>query len=210
MSSAETPVAAVLRALAGAGPTPVVLIDGPSGAGKSTLADQLVAAWPGTRPPTLVRLDDIYPGWQGLDAAVRQVTRCVLEPRQAGRAAAWQRYDWGRGEPAEWHPVDPASPLIVEGCGALAAAHAALSDIRVWLTADDTLRKARALARDGEVFRTHWDQWQLEWEDYRARENPERWATLRLGGEGAMPDPAAPTRPRRFSGNRRRRAKLDP
>jgi len=192
LSSAETPVAAVLRAVAQAGPAPVVLIDGPSGAGKSTLADQLVAAWPGPRAPTLVRLDDIYPGWQGLDAAVQQVTRRLLAPRKAGLPAAWRRYDWDRGEPAEWHPVDPAGPLIVEGCGALAAAHTALSDIRVWLTADDTLRKARALARDGEVFRTHWDEWQLEWEEYRAREKPERWATLRLGGEGATPDSAAP------------------
>jgi uridine kinase len=192
LSSAETPVAAVLRALAGAGPAPVVLIDGPSGAGKSTLADRLVSSWPGPRAPTLVRLDDIYPGWQGLDAAVRQVTGCLLAPRKAGLPAAWQRYDWDRGEPAEWHPVDPAGPLIVEGCGALAAAHAPLSDIRIWLAADDAIRKARALARDGEVFRTHWDEWQAEWDDYRARENPERWATLRLGAGAAALNSAAP------------------
>ena len=186
---------AVVRALAGAGPAPVVLIDGPSGAGKSTLADQLVAAWPGPRAPTLVRLDDIYPGWQGLDAAVRQVTRCLLVPRKAGLPAAWRRYDWDLGESAEWHPVDPAAPLIVEGCGALAAAHAPLSDIRVWLDADDDLRKARALARDGEVFAAHWDQWQAEWDAYRARENPERWATLRLAAGAATLDSVAPVQP---------------
>lgn len=195
MSSAETPVRAVLRALADVGPAPVVLIDGPSGAGKSTLADRLVAAWPGPQAPTLVRLDDIYPGWQGLAAAVRQVSACLLTPRSAGLPAAWQRFDWDRGEPAEWHPVDPARALIVEGCGSLAAAHAQLSDIRVWLSADDEMRKARALARDGEVFRAHWDEWQGEWEEYRSREHPERWATLRLRAEGDAPPPPPKVQP---------------
>ncbi|MEO6200160.1 MAG: ATP-binding protein [Cryobacterium sp.] len=181
--STRRPALTVLRAVAAAGPTAVVLIDGPSGAGKSTLADALVAAWPGPRSPTLVRLDDIYPGWQGLDAAIDQVTRFVLAPRFAGRPAAWQRYDWESGQPAEWHPVDPSRPLIVEGCGAMARAHAGLSDIRVWLAAEDALRKSRALARDGDVFRSHWDEWQAEWEVYRGRERPEHWATIRLGAE---------------------------
>lgn len=178
-------VVPVLLALAEAGPTAVVLIDGPSGAGKSTLADELKAAWPGERRPTLVRLDDIYPGWHGLDAAVEHVTNHVLAPRRSGRPAAWRRYDWGRGEPAEWHPIDASLPLIVEGCGALAGAHAALSDIRVWLGADDRIRKARALARDGETFRSHWDEWQAEWEAYRSRETPEQWATIRLSASGS-------------------------
>jgi len=170
----------VLRALADAGPAAVVLIDGPSGAGKSTLADLLVAQWPGESPPTLVRLDDIYPGWDGLDAAVEHLRSQVLVPRHAGRPAAWRRFDWARGEPAEWNPVDGDRPLIVEGCGTLAGAHAPLSDIRIWLAADDLVRKQRALARDGDTFRAHWDQWQAEWEAYRLRETPERWATIRL------------------------------
>ena len=189
---AEAPAQAVLRQLDSAGPAPVVLIDGPSGAGKSTHADELVARWRGPRRPSLVRLDDIYPGWQGLDAAIDQVTHSLLAPRYAGLPAAWRRYDWDRGEPAEWHQVDPSRPLIVEGCGALARAHAGLSDIRVWLAADDAIRKARALARDGEVFRSHWDEWQAEWEAYRAREHPERWATLKLGTGRAQDSAAAP------------------
>lgn len=180
-------LAPVLRDLADAGVTPVVLIDGPSGAGKSTLADALVVAWPGPLCPTLVRLDDIYLGWQGLDAAVAHLADQVLTPRKRGRPASWQRYDWDRGQPAEWHPVDPARPLIVEGCGALAAAHAPLSDIRVWLGADDLIRKQRALARDGELFRSHWDQWQTDWETYREREQPERQATIRLAGTSGVP-----------------------
>lgn len=170
----------ILSAVAGAGTNPVVLIDGPSGSGKSTLADDLAAAWPGEQVPVLVRLDDIYPGWNGLDAGAVHLTDRVLLPRAAGRAAAWQRWDWAAGAPAEWHEVDPARPLIVEGCGTLARANLLLSDVRVWLEADDGVRKRRALERDGATFGNHWGQWQEEWEVYCSRETPERWADIRL------------------------------
>ena len=170
----------VLRAIASAGPSVVVLIDGPSGAGKSTLADEIVAGWPGSGQPTLLRLDDIYPGWAGLDAAIAHLQAHVLAPRRAGQPAAWQRYDWIRGKPAEWNGVDPRHPLIVEGCGALAAAHAALGDVRVWIDADDSVRKRRALVRDGDMYRPFWDEWQAQWEAYVARESPEQQATVRL------------------------------
>ena len=109
------PVLAAIGAHAGAdaghpSPPVVVLIDGPSGAGKSTLADRILdawpsAAWPATRPatrPTLIRLDDIYPGWNGLAAASAHLTEHVLRPHRAGLPGAWRRYDWGTGAPAEW------------------------------------------------------------------------------------------------------------
>jgi hypothetical protein len=178
----------------------VVLIDGPSGAGKSTLADAVVAAWPGDRVPTLVRLDDIYPGWGGLDTAVLHLGAALLRPRHDGEPAGWRRHDWVTGRPAEWHTVDPARPLIVEGCGALAAAHAGWSDVRVWLDADDGIRKQRALDRDGAVFESHWDQWQRDWERYRARERPDDWATVRLS---ATPDRHPPGTPGRVGAESR-------
>ena len=164
----------------------VVLIDGPSGAGKSTLADYLVATWPDAVVPQLVRLDDIYPGWNGLDAGAEQVTMGLLRPRRAGEPAGWQRWDWTTGTAAEWHPVDAGRPIIVEGCGALARANAAVSDIRIWLDADELSRKERALQRDGGAFDAYWDQWQAEWDAYCRRENPAASATARLYSTGAV------------------------
>lgn len=179
-----SPVLAAVRALnrRPVGDRAVVLIDGPSGAGKSTLADAVVRAWPGPVPPTLVRLDDIYPGWGGLDAATAMVHDTLLTARSRHRPAGWRRYDWATGSPAEWHAVDPDRALLVEGCGAFAGAVAGMSDVRVWLDADDDIRKQRALARDGGVFEEHWDQWQLEWAAYLDREQPQLAATVRLTG----------------------------
>jgi uridine kinase len=165
----------------------VILLDGPSGAGKSTLADGIIAGWPGPDRPQLVRLDDIYPGWGGLRAASEHVQRHILEPLASGEEAAWQRFDWAADAPAEWHAVDPSRPLLIEGCGILSRANAALADVRIWLDAPDDIRKARALERDGESYAPHWDEWQAQWETFVATEQPAALADLLLNGGSGNP-----------------------
>ena len=172
-------VAAVTEADA-AGRTPVVLIDGPSGAGKSTLADALLAAWPAPGRPRLVRMDDLYPGWDGLDAGSEAVARDLLEPLRATGAGAWERWDWDAHRPAGRVVVAGGDPLVVEGCGTLSRRNAAQADLTVWLRADDALRKERALARDGAVFAAEWDRWQAQFDRFVAREHPVSHAGLVL------------------------------
>jgi len=164
---------------------PIVLIDGPAGAGKSTLADDLVANWPRTGAgvePTLVRMDDIYPGWDGLAAGSTFLTTELLEPLRSSRAAGWRRYDWTTRHRMQWNRVDPTHPLIVEGCGTLTAANASLADLRIWLDADDEVRKARALARDHGGFDPFWQMWQEQFERFVAMEDPIARADLILDG----------------------------
>ena len=163
-------------------PRNIILLDGPSGAGKSTLADRIVGGWPGAVVPQLVRLDDIYPGWDGLRDAGVHVQRFVLEPLAAGQRARWQRFDWNADAPAEWHDVDPERPLLIEGCGVLTRRNAALADVRIWLDAPDVVRKRRALDRDGETYIPHWDRWQRQWETFVEEEDPTSSADLVLDG----------------------------
>lgn len=170
---------AVSAAIAAAGSaTPVVLIDGPSGAGKSSLADLLVAHWPGEVAARIVRMDDLYPGWDGLDAASAALHTDLLEPLATSGSGRWRRWDWARHRPAEWNEVAGPAPLVVEGCGTLAAANVGRAHLALWLDADDALRKERALDRDGATFASHWDQWQSEFEVYVAREDPRANADL--------------------------------
>src|SRR4051812_46180191 len=167
--------AAVVRAVDAAtavGRAPVILIDGPSGAGKSSLADRLLAAWPAAGSPRLVRMDDLYPGWDGLDAGSEAVGRDLLEPLRVTGSGTWQRWDWVEHRPAGKYRVDGREPLVIEGCGSLSRRNAAVADLTVWLQADDTLRKRRALARDGAVFAAEWDRWQAEFDRFVAREHP--------------------------------------
>jgi uridine kinase len=155
-----------------------VLLDGPSGAGKSTLADALVSAWPGS--VGIVRMDNIYPGWEGLSAASTQVHDSLLAPRSRGALARWRRYDWDAHRSAEWHTVPADRSVILEGCGALSRRNAPLATQRVWLDADDEIRKQRALARDNGGFDAHWDSWQRQFDQFVADEDPRSVADLHL------------------------------
>lgn len=169
----------------------VVLIDGRSGSGKSTLADEVNQAWAGS---TVVHLDDIYPGWDGLLWAAEHIRTDLLEPLAEGRPGRWQSWDWQHDRPAEWHTVPLGQRLIIEGVGALTPANRALASLGVWVEADDQTRKSRALARDGATYRPHWDRWAAHETHYLAQYNPRRRADLvaTMGARGTAPDADAP------------------
>lgn len=147
---------------------PVVVIDGRSGAGKSTLAARVQRAWPLRGRAQLVALDSLYPGWSGLARGAEIARESILVPHARGMIGTWRRWDWERAAEAESHAVDPALGLIVEGCGVLTPASAVLADVRVWVDGPAEARRRRALERDGETFRAHWDMW-AEQEDAHIR-----------------------------------------
>jgi uridine kinase len=147
---------------------PILLIDGRSGSGKTELAAELATGL----GAQLVRLDDIYPGWDGLEAASESVHTNIL------LANRWQRWDWAADAPAEWHELDPGRALIVEGSGALSHANRALATLGVWVELDELTRKARALARDGAMYAPHWDAWASQERRFFDRERPDLLADL--------------------------------
>jgi len=184
--SSQDPVAAALDAasttlvaaiLAVAASNPVVLIDGRSGAGKTSLARAMVARWPLRGRVQLVALDSLYPGWDGLDHGVELAREQILVPHARGMIGVWQRWDWDSSTTAEAHAVDPSLPLIVEGSGLLNSVTARLGDVRVWLESPAGSRKTRALTRDGDGFRPHWDQWARQEDQHVARDMPSSLAT---------------------------------
>ena len=150
----------------------VIGVDGPSGAGKTRLAEQLADTLDGAG---VVHLDDLYPGWDGLEAALPRLVSWVLVPVVQGRRARWRRYDWVVGRYAEWHQLAPMTTVIVEGVGAGARVCAPYLDLLVWVEAPEQVRYAQAMARDGVGYRPHWRRWSaverahFEREDTRGR-----------------------------------------
>ncbi|PZU47247.1 MAG: hypothetical protein DI566_05945 [Microbacterium sp.] len=165
-----------IAALDPAGPPPIVLIDGRSGAGKTTLAARLREGWSGE--VGVIGLDEIYPGWDGLAEGAEIVRASILEPLTGGREARWRRWDWARSRPGAEVVTPPGTPLIIEGSGVLTPASAALAPVRVWLEAPADTRRERALARDGDTYRPHWDRWAVQEERHLRRDDPRSLATI--------------------------------
>ena len=153
----------------------MILIDGRSGSGKTELASALAERW----GAQLVRLDDVYPGWDGLDAGSAAVPGILSTGR-------WRRWDWASGAPAEWHRFDPAGPVIVEGVGALSRASRPLADHALWVELDDSTRKRRALQRD-DYYARYWDRWAAQEELFIAREHPRSLADAVVDGNDVAP-----------------------
>lgn len=140
----------------------LVLVDGRSGAGKTQWASEL-AEQSGF---SLLSLDDLYPGWDGLDAGHGHAYHHGIVPWVEGRVARLRTWDWARGCAGGVREISPEENLIIEGCGALSTFTAPHATTRYWVDAEDAVRKQRALYRDGEIFAPHWLRWALQEERF--------------------------------------------
>lgn len=156
-------------------PAPVLLIDGRSGTGKTTLASSVAASLTAS---TVVHMDDLYPGWDGLDDGSRLLVEWILTPFADRRPGEWWRWDWERSERAERHAVVADRPLIVEGCGSSSSASRALADTSVWLDVPAPQRTDRLIGRGDGI---DWlAGWTAQEDAFIERERPDRGSGLVL------------------------------
>ena len=136
------------------GPVTVVALDGPSGSGKTTLAADL-----GRDLDALVlHVDDMHQGWTGLLSTVALARASLVGAWSRGEPATHPAWDWDEDVRLPDRAVPHAEVVVLEGVGAFAIAdgHASAT---VWVEAPTQERHDRAIARDGEVFASHWEQW---------------------------------------------------
>jgi len=160
ITAADQAVEAALRVIDQARPlcgaTKVVAVDGPSGAGKTDFTAALASRLDGAQ---VLHLDDLYPGWDGLEQAVADLYDQVLAPLARGEQAAYRRWDWVNSRYGEWHSLAAPDLLLVEGVGAGARPGWQLESALIWLEADRDERFRRGIERDGESYRPHWQRW---------------------------------------------------
>jgi hypothetical protein len=184
--AAQAVLAALRPRLPGTG---VLLLDGASGSGKTTLA-----AWLARRLSVRVlAMEDLYPGWDGLDRAADLLAARILPALAAGRPACWRRWDWAadRPGPVEW--IRPGRPLIVEGCGALTAASRRYADVAMVLDVPPWIRRSRILQRDPPEALPGHARWAVQERRMQAREPAHRLADLVLRGGVLLPSCAQRT-----------------
>jgi uridine kinase len=166
-------------------PTPIFLIDGRAGSGKSSFAEELRNELfrQSDAAPTLVHMDDLYPGWEGLEAGSAYLVQNILQPLSQAKPAAWQKWDWSqgrRGDPIEpgngWREFAGANILIVEGCGSLGRQSRELAQLSIWIEAPREVRRARWQARDAGRFDEFWGLWQAQEDHFYEAERSDRLA----------------------------------
>lgn len=165
---------------------PVLLIDGRSGTGKTTLAASLASAMSAS---SIVHMDDLYPGWDGLDDGAALLVEWILSPFASGRVGEWRRWDWMLSERAEAHVVPNDRPLIIEGCGASSMASRSLADLALWMEAPVDQREDRLLGRGDDV---EWlPAWTRQEDAFIVGEQPDLGADLVVDATGSAEDVAA-------------------
>jgi len=174
---AEKIAAQVLELVDRGNSMPIVLIDGRSNSGKSTLAGEVqnLIFKNGESAPRVVHMDDLYLGWNGLQAGADYLNRFILKPLSDSYIAQWREFDWANpGEPGyearngEWREFAGGTPLIIEGCGALNQLSAQVANIKIWLEVPQEIRHQRWLEREGSS--EHWAEWAAQEEEFYARE----------------------------------------
>lgn len=170
-------VAMLHRSPARAGRCRVMALEGRSGAGKTALAEHIARA--AGRP--LLHMDDIHPGWQGLEAAVPLVRQWILAPLARGGDPNWRRYDWQRQAPGAWQHTPVDGLLLIEGCGAGARPLRPYLGLLVWVQAPDDLREARLDARaDAADYAPYRAVWARQEEAFYTEHRPQEHADLIL------------------------------
>ncbi|MEN0129761.1 MAG: hypothetical protein AAGC49_10010 [Brevundimonas sp.] len=181
---AESVARAALAAPARLGAVRLVAVDGPAGSGKTTFAAALAASVPDA---VVVHLDDLYEGWSGLEGSLwPRLSAQVLEPLRRRQPGRFQRYDWTAAAFADWVDVPVPRLLVLEGCGSARRAVDPIVNVRVWVEADERLRLARGLARDGAEAQGHWEAWMVEESAHFERERTRERADVRLDALGAV------------------------
>lgn len=159
--------------------TRIVAIDGHGGSGKSTLAERLSGVLGDT---VIVHTDDFArPNVRGWEWG--RMSAQVLEPIRNDRPGRYQRYDWDRDAPAEWHDVPVGGTLVVEGVSSLRDELGVYWDFAIWLECPYEARLRRGVERDGEALRSKWiDVWMPEEDAYFESQRPDRKADLIVDG----------------------------
>lgn len=172
--------------------TPLLIaVDGRSGAGKTTLAVELAALLREHHSVSLFHLEDVYPGWDGLDDGVGRYVERVLRLLRAGRAAHWNAWDWERGQDGPERTTATAEIVLLEGVGAAAAAARPYLDAVIWVDADAEVRRRTAIERDGDTYAPFWQRWADQEDAWLAGDDPRAVADVIVQGHRGTPSPQA-------------------
>ncbi len=126
----------------------------------------------------------------------------VIEPLVRGDAARYRRYDSSLETRADWHTIEPAPIVIIEGVSAGRSEWAAHLSFLVWIETPTDHRLRRCFERDGIADLSDWDTYEAEEHAHYARDPTRERADMVIDGtqpvESSRTDRQASSRPTRL------------
>lgn len=168
--------------------TPVILIDGRAGSGKSHFAALLKQElFSLSHPvPKVIGMDELYPGWEGLQAGSNYLVDNILTPLSQTQPAQWQQWDWSKNQRGGDDvgngqcSFEGDNALIIEGCAALGLRSKPFAQLAIWIDKPLTERKQAIKIRDGDKFDPFWNSWFSQEEEFYLANNSESLADIVL------------------------------
>ena len=162
----------------------LIAIDGGGGAGKSTFAQFLQQAIPDS---AIIHIDDFYQPPQVRVPVTsfdkpnpnfdwHRIEKLVFEAVQQNKPISFQKYDFKKGTlSGEIITIPTSSTVIIEGVWSMQDRFVSWYDYCFWLEAPANFRLERGVARDGEDFRSIWEE---EWipidQAYQQTQEPQK------------------------------------
>jgi hypothetical protein len=159
----------VAAILAKPGPLRLVAVDGPGGAGQVHVRPRAVRGGRRRTGGAHRRLRSCRQPDRLVATAPRTSHRAVAR----GDAAHYQRYDWPSETLAEWHTIEPAPIVIIEGVSAGRSEWAAHLSFLIWIETPREERLRRGVDRDGIAALDDWESW-MAGEDAHYERDPTR------------------------------------
>lgn len=145
--------------------TKLVAIDGFGGSGKSSFTEKLVSFDPSIQIVAVDKfpyLPSEYPYQpSGVQTRVNidRLKNEVLIPLAIGKEARFQNtFWWPTEQTSEWFRVQPGGIVLIEGCYSFHKIIRDFYDFSIWIDCEPSKAMERAVTRDGDNARTHWEE----------------------------------------------------
>lgn len=151
--------------------TVFIAVDGRAAADTASVALEMARILRRRRSVSIVHLEDLYPGWDGLAEGIKRCAAYVLGPLLIGQDAAWRAWNWEAGQEGEERLTSPTDVVILQGTGSGSAELRPHCHAVVWVEVPREHDRRHTAKATGDARALHWKHWTAQEDAWLAVDN---------------------------------------